>query len=75
MRWVLAVHDNGPGIESTYRERVFSPFKRLHGRDYPGNGLGLAICKKLVERHDGKIWVESEPGSGTSILFTLQAAN
>ena len=75
MRWVLTIHDNGPGIESTYRERVFSPFKRLHGREYPGNGLGLAICKKLVERHDGKIWVESEPGSGTSILFTLQAAN
>jgi light-regulated signal transduction histidine kinase (bacteriophytochrome) len=75
MKWVLGVHDNGPGIESTYRERVFFPFKRLHGRDCAGNGLGLAICKKLVERHDGKIWVESEPGGGTTVLFTLTAAN
>ena len=75
IRWVLAVHDNGPGIESSYRERVFLPFKRLHGRDYAGNGLGLAICKKLVQHHDGKIWVESEPGRGTTVLFTLTAAN
>jgi light-regulated signal transduction histidine kinase (bacteriophytochrome) len=73
--WVLGVHDNGPGIESTYRERVFCPFKRLHGREYAGNGLGLAICKKLVEGHNGKIWVESEPGRGTTVLFTLTAAN
>jgi chemotaxis family two-component system sensor kinase Cph1 len=73
--WVIGVHDNGPGIESAYRERVFLPFKRLHGRDYAGNGLGLAICKKLIERHDGKIWVESEPDSGTTVLFTLTAAN
>ncbi len=75
MRWVLAVRDNGPGIDQPYRERVFLPFKRLHGRDYAGNGLGLAICKKLIERHDGKIWVESEPGSGTTVLFALTAAN
>jgi light-regulated signal transduction histidine kinase (bacteriophytochrome) len=75
IHWVLAVHDKGPGIESAYRERVFLPFKRLHGRDYAGNGLGLAICQKLVERHDGKMWVESEPGSGTTVLFTLTAAN
>jgi signal transduction histidine kinase len=74
-RWILAVRDNGPGIESPYRERVFTPFKRLHGHDYPGNGLGLAICRKLIERHGGRIWVESNvesnPGSGTAVLFSL----
>jgi chemotaxis family two-component system sensor kinase Cph1 len=69
--WELSVRDNGPGIEAAYRERVFLPFKRLHGRDYPGNGLGLAICKKLIARHAGKIWVESEPGRGATFVFTL----
>jgi len=73
--WELSVRDKGPGIEAAYRERVFLPFKRLHGRDYPGNGLGLAICKKLIARHDGKIWVESEPGTGSTVVFTLPAAN
>jgi len=72
-QWVFAVHDNGPGIEAPYRERVFVPFKRLHGQDYPGNGLGLAICRKLIERQGGKIWVESEPGCGTTVLFSIQA--
>jgi light-regulated signal transduction histidine kinase (bacteriophytochrome) len=69
--WELSVRDQGPGIEAPYRERVFLPFKRLHGRDYPGNGLGLAICKKLIARHNGKIWVESEPGDGATFKFTL----
>jgi signal transduction histidine kinase len=72
-RWIISVHDNGPGIEAPYRERVFVPFKRLHGHDYPGNGLGLAICRKLIERQGGKIWVESEPGCGTTVLFSIQA--
>jgi light-regulated signal transduction histidine kinase (bacteriophytochrome) len=74
-QWVLSVHDNGPGIELRYRERVFLPFKRLHPRSVAGNGLGLAICKKLIDKHDGKIWVESEPEGGTTILFSLPAAN
>jgi light-regulated signal transduction histidine kinase (bacteriophytochrome) len=75
LRWVVSVHDNGPGIEAPYRERVFLPFKRLHPRSIAGNGLGLAVCKKLVEKHDGKIWVESEPGQGTTVLFSLLAAD
>jgi len=73
-QWVLSVRDNGPGIELPYRERVFLPFKRLHPRSVAGNGLGLAICKKLIDKHDGKIWAESEPESGTNILFSLPAA-
>jgi light-regulated signal transduction histidine kinase (bacteriophytochrome) len=72
--WELSVHDNGPGIEAPYQERVFLPFKRLHSRTY-GNGLGLAICKKLIQRHGGTIRVESEPGCGTTVLFSLPAAN
>lgn len=75
LHWVFGVRDNGPGIEEAYQERVFLPFKRLHGRDYAGNGLGLAICRKLIEKHDGKIWVESKPGDGTTILFSLPSAS
>jgi signal transduction histidine kinase len=71
-QWVFSVRDNGPGIESPYQERVFVPFKRLHGHDYPGNGLGLAICRKLIGRHGGRIWVESQPGF-TAVLFSLPA--
>jgi light-regulated signal transduction histidine kinase (bacteriophytochrome) len=74
-QWEFSVRDNGPGIEAGFQERVFLPFKRLHGRDYAGNGLGLAISKKLIERHHGKIWVESQPGCGATVLFTLPAAD
>jgi signal transduction histidine kinase len=74
--WVLSIRDNGPGIEAAYQERAFTPFKRLHGRSYPGNGLGLAICRKLIAKHGGKIWMESAPNgsSGTTVLFCLPAA-
>src|SRR3954451_15543051 len=68
---VLAVEDNGLGIEPRHQERIFAPLKRLHGAEIPGTGIGLAVCRKIVERHGGRIWVESELGKGAKFCFTL----
>jgi hypothetical protein len=69
--WLFTIQDNGVGIDPQYAERVFGIFKRLHGRDNPGTGMGLAICRKIVSRHGGRIWLDSEPGDGARFLFTL----
>jgi chemotaxis family two-component system sensor kinase Cph1 len=69
--WVFSVRDNGIGIDQKYWHTLFTPFKRLHGSEIPGVGFGLAICRKIVETHGGRIWIESPATGGTTFLFTL----
>jgi len=73
--WVFSVRDNGIGIAPEYHDRIFGVFKRLHGRDVPGTGIGLAICKRIVEHYGGRLWLDSEAGQGSTFCFSLPILN
>jgi signal transduction histidine kinase len=72
--WAIAVQDNGVGIPKEHHQRIFGVFKRLHGQDVPGTGIGLAIAQAVVESHGGRLWVDSEAGRGATFWFTAPGA-
>jgi signal transduction histidine kinase len=72
--WLISIEDNGIGIATQHHASIFLPFKRLHGREIPGTGMGLALCRRIVGAHGGRIWVESSPGQGAKFLFTLNTS-
>lgn len=69
--WVISIADNGQGFDSAYAEHIFLPFERLHSRQIPGSGIGLATCKRTIERLGGRIWAESSAGNGATFYFAL----
>lgn len=71
--WIVSVRDNGLGFKAEFASGLFQPFKRLHGKEYPGNGLGLALVRRILDQHRGRIWVESAPGQGSTFSFSLPA--
>ena len=71
--WLFSVRDNGVGVPPELRDEIFSMFKRGHGEDVPGSGIGLAVCRKIVEAHGGAIWAEPADGAGTVMRFTVPA--
>jgi signal transduction histidine kinase len=73
--WQISISDNGPGIAPQFHERIFQPLKRLHGTEIAGTGMGLAVCRKIVERHGGRIWVTTAEGCGATFSFTLPVSN
>jgi len=75
LEWVFSVQDNGPGIDPAFQGRIFGVFKRLHGKEHPGNGLGLAFCRKAIEWQGGRMSLESTPGAGSTFYFTLPPAD
>ena len=75
LNYVFSVRDNGPGINPAFQRHIFGVFKRLHGKEHPGNGLGLAFCKKAIEWHGGRMSMESSPGSGSTFYFSLLPAD